>query len=244
VTQPSTQQDFSVSADAVPTGSYLTVLGVSPSPFSDPNSWDSITVGGATGTPFTMSGVKIQFRGAKRHFAWQFKKGPGVRGDVNTFRGTHTNPFTLTVWVWSGGIVNDAGTQIYALDQWNALQQFVSCFQYNDNNLSTATGEPNVNPVDISHPALDYLNIHQVVCEWIGAPEVDQDHSGWVKLEIGLHEFLPVVPSQNVTSTPTHSNTPIVILNRGGGTTGQAIQTHEQDIQNEANNIAKRDSLP
>ena len=214
MTQPS--GGFAVSADTVPVVAPINV-GVSPSPFNDPGSWDSITVGGLGGQGVTLTNVKIQLRQARRHFSWQYKKGPGTRGDVNTYRGTHTNSFQLLIWVWTD-------------TQWAALQSFVACFNYNDNNLSTSTGEPNVNPVDISHPSLDYLNIHQVICEWIEAPEVDQDRSGWAKVTFGLHEFLPVVPSQNVTSTPKGAQSPIVVINRLGGSVGRTLQSEQNAI--------------
>lgn len=226
MTQPA---DFSVSADNTAAPQTLTVLGQTVSPFNDPVSWDSITVGNSQGS-FTLANVKIQLRGAKRHFAWQFKKGPGVRGDVNTFRGTHTNSFTLTIWVWTD-------------TQWDQLQQFVSAFNYNDNALNAATGEPNANPVDISYPPLDYLNIHQVLCEWIESPEIDQDHSGWAKCNFGLHEFLPVVPNQNVTNTPIATQVPIIILNRSGGTTGSAITSQTNAINALANDQANPSAL-
>lgn len=211
---------FSVSADTVPTpqtSQALAVIGNAVSPFNDPASWDSITIGGSGQTPYTLNGVKIQFKGAHRHFSWQNKKGPGTRGDVNTFRGTHTNPFQLIIWVWT-----DA--------QWDALQVFLSAFNYNDNTIDPATGEPNVAPVDMFHPALSFLNISQVYCERIETPEIDQDRTGWVKVVIHLHEFLLPV-AKNVTATPSTSAGSIVVLNRAGGSTGATIATQQQAIQ-------------
>jgi hypothetical protein len=116
------------------------------SPFRFPIIWDSLSLGGGA---FTWSG-RVDFVGAARKFTWDHKNGPGVKGTVDTFRATHTHPFTMRIYVWT-----DA--------QWQLLPGLLSFFSYDGTKLGP-DGLPLVNPVDIYHPALSYLDIHQVLC--------------------------------------------------------------------------------
>lgn len=173
------------------------VSNASVSPFAAPGSWDELVLGGGD---FSWKG-RVDFVGAKRAFSWQHKVPPGVKGDVNTFRGTHCHSFTMRLYVWT-----DA--------QWQMLPDLLSFFQYDGTHLG-ADGTPLAYPCDIYHPALAYLDIHQVLCEEIHAPEVDKEHSGAVWLGFRLHEFLPQVAG-NVTTTPLRPQTPFLVKENAG----------------------------
>ena len=163
------------------------VTSAGASPFRFPAIWDSLSLGGGA---FTWSG-RVDFKAARRVFSWQHKLGPGVKGTVDTFRGTHTHPFEMIVWVWT-----DA--------QWQLLPGLLAFFQ-TDGTKTGPDGLPLANPVEIYHPALASVDITQVTCEWIEAPEVDKDRSGHAIWRFGLHEFIPVVQNTNVTKTPTQT---------------------------------------
>ncbi len=183
------------------------------SPFRFPLIWDSLSLGGGA---FTWSG-KIQFHGAKRSYNWQVKTPPGVQGEVYTYRGLHTHPFRMRIEVWT-----DA--------QWALLPGLLAFFSYD-----ALKPNPNgsANPVDIYHPALAAIDISQVLCVDIVAPEVDQERSGSVWWEFVLREFRPA-PATNVTSTPAATQVPLVVLNATGGSTGQTIATESAAINTEA----------
>lgn len=165
-----------------------------PSPFSFPAIWDSVSFGLGS---FTWSG-KIEFRGARRHFSWQHKKGPGRKGSVSTFRGTHPNAFEMILY-----ITDDS--------QWSLLPGLMQFFQYDETKLGP-DGLPLVIPIDIDHPALQFVGIHQVVCEWIEAPFVRQEREGDAIMRFGLHEYLLALP-QNVTTTPIAVSVPTPFIN-------------------------------
>ncbi len=197
-----------------------------PSPFRFPAIWDSLSLGGGA---FTWSG-RVDFVGARRAFDWQFKKPPGVKGDINTFRGTHCNSFQMRIYVWTEA-------------QWELLPGLLSYFQYDGSKLGP-DGLPLVNAVDIYHPALSYLDITQVICEEIFAPEVDKERSGAVWLAFKLHEYLPAIPTRNVTKTPTGAiaSTPFVPNANAG--VGAQIQTQQQSIENLSSQLGQPGSLP
>lgn len=188
-----------------------------PSPFRFPAIWDSVSFGGGA---FTWSG-KIEFRGAARSYNWQVKEPPGVQGEVYTYRGLRTKPFRMRLEVWT-----DA--------QWQLLPGLLAFFDYDN------AGKPNpngsANPFDIYHPALSALNISQVLCLDVEAPEVDQERTGAVWWTFVLREYRPA-PTVNVTNTPTAVQTPIVVLNAQGGSLGQKITTEDTAVQNEGQNL-------
>lgn len=187
------------------------------SPFRFPAIWDSLSLGGGA---FTWSG-KIQFSGAKRAYNWQVKVPPGVQGEVYTYRGLHTHPFKMRLEVWTD-------------PQWALLPGLLAFFTYD-----ALKPNPNgtANPVDIYHPALAAVDISQVLCLEIEAPEVDQDRTGAAWWTFVLREYRPA-PPQNVTNTPKATQVPIVVLNASGGSLGQTIQQETQGV------AAVGDALP
>lgn len=183
------------------------------SPFIFPVIWDSVSFGGGA---FTWSG-KVQFVGARRSYNWQIKTPPGIQGEVYTYRGLHTYPFRMRLEVWTD-------------QQWQLLPGLLAFFTYD-----ALKPNPNgsANPVDIYHPALSAIDISQVLCLDIEAPEVDQERSGAAWWTFVLREFRPA-PVANVTNTPQATQVPLVVLNANGGTLGQTIATQDAAIHNEA----------
>lgn len=205
------------------TGAPTTTTGIA-SPFKYPVIWDSISLGGGA---FTWNG-RVQFKGAKRSYNWQVKTPPGVQGEVYTYRGLHTHPFRMLIEVWTD-------------DQWQMLPDLLSFFTYD-----ATKPNPNgpANPVDIYHPTLSLVDISQVLCLDIVAPEVDQEHSGAAWIEFVLREYRPAVISTNVTATPAATQVPIVVLNQSGGSLGQKIQTQTQAVEALANDLPTTGTLP
>ena len=156
------------------------------------------------------------------------KTPPGVQGEVYTYRGLHTHPFRMLIEVWTD-------------DQWQMLPDLLSFFTYD-----ATKPNPNgpANPVDIYHPTLSLVDISQVLCLDIVAPEVDQEHSGAAWIEFVLREYRPAVISTNVTATPAATQVPIVVLNRSGGSLGQKIQTQTQAVEALANDLPTTGTLP
>lgn len=183
------------------------------SPFTFPVIWDSVSFGGGA---FTWSG-KVQFIGARRSYNWQIKTPPGIQGEVYTYRGLHTHPFKMRLEVWTE-------------PQWQLLPGLLAFFTYD-----ALKPNPNgsANPVDIYHPALSAIDISQVLCLDVEAPEVDQERSGAAWWTFVLREFRPAPPA-NVTNTPQATQVPLVVLNTTGGTTGATISEQKAAIQSEA----------
>ena len=199
------------------------VTSAGASPFKFPSIWDSFSLGGGA---FAWSG-RIEFRGALRSYNWQVKNPPGIQGEVYTYRGLHTKPFKMRLEVWTD-------------DQWQLLPGLLAFFSYD---ATKPNPNGSANPVDIYHPALSAIDITQVLCIDIVAPEVDQDRTGAAWWEFVLREYRPA-PAVNVTHTPTATQTPIVVLNASGGSTGQQIATQQQAIQNEGVNLGNPGVLP
>lgn len=68
---------------------------------------------------------------------------------------------------------------------------------------ASATGQvpsPGVKPVDIYHPSLALIGIHQVICEGLGAPEKQSDDLMFTAV-VELREYFPPLPI-NTTTTP------------------------------------------
>jgi hypothetical protein len=198
--------------------------GGNPSPFLFPDQWDRVSF--AAGA-FVWEG-KVHFRGAKRAFNWDIKTPKGINGEVYTYRGLHTRPFQMRLECWT-----DA--------QWQKLPTLLSFFNY-DTTIPNAGSF--ANPIDIYHPALSLLHIAQVLCLDIDAPEVDQERGGQAWITFTLREFHPVVLPTNVTSTPTSTQVPLVVLNSAGGSSGAEIASQQQQIQTEGQNLGVSGVLP
>lgn len=159
------------------------IFGDTPSPFIDPKSWDTITVAGVTFT------TKLQIRNAGRAYKWQIKNPAGVDGSIETYRGKLAAKFEIDFYIWTQDLYQ----------QW---LNFSKNFIYK--NAQTITG------IDISHPTLQNVGIHQVICEELGALELVSDNELMWKATVKLREFFPA-PKINVTTTPPGSkNTPKV----------------------------------
>jgi hypothetical protein len=201
-----------------------TITLASDSPFSNPQPWDALVLG--SGPTFTWLGP-VDFRGAKRSFSWQYKYPKGIKGDVNTFRGTHCQSFMMRVHVWSAS-------------QWGQLPQLLSYFNYDGTKLGP-DGTPLANPVNMFHPALALIGITQVICEEIHAFEIDKEHSGRGWQDFKLHEFLPEVSAINATKTPLAA-TPFLVSETAG--VAAAIATQSQETLNLAQQLGTPGSLP
>ena len=202
----------------------FTLLG-GPSPFKFPSIWDSVSFGGGV---YTWSG-KIQFRQARRHFSWQHKSGPGKKGTLDTYRGTHTRAFEMILFVWTE-------------DQWNLLPGLLQFFNYDGSKLGP-DGAPLVDPIDIYHPALSFIDIHQVLCEWIEAPEIRQEREGDAIVKFGLHEYLPPLPV-NVTKTPIGVSVPTAFINNQNEGLSGKIADQQTAIDNLGTQLGEKGSLP
>lgn len=167
-------------------GIFPTLGGFIPSPFDNPQVWDSFTAQGQTWTG------KIKVRRARRAYKWDVKNPAGQEGQNQNYRGREFPPFELVFYFWD-------------TDGWNAWQLFSQNFIY-------FADKTQPKAITVYHPALAAVEITQALVEDVGAPE-EMNEGGEYSAKVTLREFKPIV-SQNVTSTPTLSNTiPEVTLN-------------------------------
>lgn len=148
----------------------------SATPFTDPVSWDTVRISGA---PWF---GKFEIKGAERSYKWDIKDGLGLQGAIETYRGQTPSPFEITFYLWTS-------------EHFREWQIFSLFFRYDG-----ATPGVGVKPVDIFHPALNYIGIYQVICEGIGAPEKISDDLMF-SVSVKLREYFPP-PQINTTVTP------------------------------------------
>jgi hypothetical protein len=203
----------------------LTSISSAASPFKFPILWDSLSLGGGA---FTWRG-KLEIRGAKRWYKWQQKNAPGKKGADQTFRARWPQPFQIRLFVWTH-------------DDWGPLLELLDWFNYDATKLGP-TGT-DVKPIDIYHPQLSIVDISQVVCDWVQAPEVEQERSGWAIATIQLREFAPAVnaPVVSPKSTGKPAATPFLV-DSGAGVQAQ-IQTQSTGILDLSSQLAQPGSLP
>jgi hypothetical protein len=153
-----------------------------PAPWTDPASWDQITVQGVTWYG------KVEVKGAKRSYKLDVKDALGIEGATTSYQGKKPPKFQVIFYLWSDTPTAPGGTS-----QWDAFLSFAQNFVYD------GTKGP-VTPVSIQHPALDFLGINAVLCEDIGAPEKTSDDLMFTST-IELREYFPPI-DQSATQTP------------------------------------------
>jgi hypothetical protein len=158
--------------------------GIIPSPLADPIAWMSATINGQTWGPKNGLGKVVVLRAA-RPYKWQIKDASGQDGATPTYRGKKPPDFTLAFHMWT-----DAQFQFW--------QTFQLAFLYD-------ASKQQVDPVDIYTPQLAMVGISQIHVDELGAPEQQGERLYWIA-EVKVKEFLPPI-AQNVTQTPTGSNT-------------------------------------
>lgn len=150
-------------------------FGGSPSPWAQPNIWDSFF---ASGIPWV---GKVVIRGARRAYKWDVKPVPGLEGFNQTYRGKPHHSFAIDFYIWTDSMYT----------YWATVYQ--KLFQY----IGSAGL---VLPVKVYHPSLTNLGITAVVADGVGAVEKMSDDLMF-KSTVDVHEFYPPV-LVNVTTTP------------------------------------------
>ena len=158
-----------------------------PSPFDNPQNWDSIEVAGVLWGPAATPGAgHIVVRRAKRSYKWEKKIPKGQVGERQTWVGRHFPPFELVFHFWD-------------TNGYNAWQQFSSLFIYADETAPPA--------LSIYHPALNLVGISSVIVVEVGAPEL-MNEGGEYTAVVTLEEFKPVT-AKNITSSPAGASNTI-----------------------------------
>jgi hypothetical protein len=152
-----------------------------PSPISNPNSWDSISISGVLWGANTPYGGKITVQGASRFYKIDQKDAKGQDGSTQTYVGTHPKPFRLIFEMWTS-------------QQWAFWNSLTSPIFY----MSGVLGK--VIPLDIIHPATSILGINRILVDDIGQPEINEQ-TKMIRQVITVREFLPAAPG-NASVTP------------------------------------------
>lgn len=151
-----------------------TNFGDGSSPFSDPRTWDTITIAGQSWYG------KIDVKRAKRKYKWDVKDASGIEGATQTYRGKRPEPFGLKFWIWTD-------------EMWTQWKGFSTAFQY-----SGIKGV--VIPVDVGYPALAAAGISQIVCDDLGILERESEDLMWA-VTVTVREYFPPL-LLNATKTP------------------------------------------
>lgn len=149
------------------------------SPWVDPKSWDTITVGALSWYG------KFEIHRARRLYDWDVKRGPGLEGATQTYRGKKPQAFEIAFYIWTDLM-------------WTNWKAFSLQFQY-----SGIKGL--VIPVDVVHPSLNQIGISQIQCDYLGVLERVGDDGMWT-VPVGIREYFPPLPL-NATTTPAGAAT-------------------------------------
>jgi hypothetical protein len=147
-------------------------------PINNPQSWDTVLIAGV------QSPGICKLEGFDRDNGWQEKKGKGSVGATLTYVQAPPTKGKIIFVLWNAA-------------QFLAWQNFRPLFLYN----SSAT--PDQQAVTISHPALDDVNLSQVVCKKISP--VRHMGKGKYHVVVELIEYRPT-PKQSVVFSTTLAN--------------------------------------
>lgn len=149
-------------------------------PFSDPQSYDVVTIDGLENPGIIAPGG---ITGFKREAEWDVKKGKGTKGGTMTLSQLPPSKGSIKFLLWSK----------FHVDAWDQLYR--QRFRYDPTKKTKQA-------VDIYHPSLQKLDIHSVVTESISL-ETPEGKGLW-SITVDLLEYLPP-PKKTVTSTPSGS---------------------------------------
>ena len=149
-------------------------------PFSDPQSYDVVSIDGLECPGIIAPGGLTGF---KRNTEWDVKKGKGTKGGTATLSQLPPSKGSIKFLLWSK----------FHVDAWDQLYR--QRFKYDPTKKTK-------NAVDIYHPTLAKLDIHSVVTESIG-PEEPEGKGLW-SITVDLLEYMPPA-KKTATSTPTGS---------------------------------------
>lgn len=167
-------------------------------PFSNPQDWDVVSIGGVT------SPGLAKLSGFKRQFGWQQKKGKGARGSTVTLNEYPAAEGKVTFSLWTPE----------HFQQWASYR---ALFKYDPL-------KKKVSAVDIYHPSLADIDITSVVCQNIGA--IEHQGLGLFTIDIDLIEYNPP-PKAAAVSTPDNSKTSTP-TGKPNGTTPDPIADAQQ----------------
>jgi len=164
-----------------------------PSPFDNPQNWDSVTIAGLTWGSNAPGAGRIVVKRAKRSYKWEKKNPKGQVGERQTWVGRSFPPFELHFHFWD-------------TPGFNYWQDYSQVFVYADGTAPPALA--------IYHPSLVLVGISQVIIVDVGAAEL-QNEGGEYIATVTLEEFKPVT-AKNITASPAGaSNTSGAVTTTG-----------------------------
>jgi hypothetical protein len=157
-------------------------------PIANPEWWDVITIGD------TVSPGLCEVGEFTRRHEWDTKKGKGTFGSTITFTGRPPAKGSIKFFLWDNGTLGSGRNHF---EEWDA---FLPLLKYDPTKQS-------VQAVQIFHPSLDAIDVHQAVTESIGNVVNEGGlGSGLYSITVEFLEFFPPPPVSAV-STPTRADT-------------------------------------
>ena len=129
------------------------------SPFTSPEGWDTITIGGI------VSPGKVEVIASPRKSGWDIKKGKG------------TKLATLT-YVEAPPVEGELEFTLWTDEHFHAWRAFSTLFQYDPTKQPDAS-----NAVDVYHPRLAFLGVNAVVFQEIDGPFMQPDFRWLIKVK-------------------------------------------------------------
>ncbi len=144
-------------------------------PIDVPELWDVVFVGGAKSPGL----VKVNTDGLKYNL--DKKKGKGTQKRTVTFTGADGVDVKLKFRFWLS-------------EHFDAWAQYQNLFEYDPS-------KKNDKAIDVTHPKLAFLGVHNFVTERIGPINEEGEGSGLFTVEVDLAEYAPP-PKKSAVSTP------------------------------------------
>ena len=155
-------------------GALNPLIGYSPPQFTaPPNTWDVVKISGQTCPGY------CEISGFERGWGWDVKKGKGAQGQSPTYTNKPECEGEITFFLWTAG-------------HFTAWESFRPLFLYDPTKSTT------LQAVSISHPSLEDIGIHRVVCQKISP--IRHVGEGLFTCVVKLLEFSPPPPTSAVAS--------------------------------------------
>jgi hypothetical protein len=198
------------------------------SPWSQPNSWDTIQIGSVSWFG------KFEIKSAARKYRWNVADGWGFAGAFEQFQAQPPARFTITFYLWADS-------------QYSTYIALVQALTYSPTHLppnnatATSTGS-SVSALSVTHPQLQNNGITQAIVESIGSLEKQSDDLLF-SFQVDFIEFVPQQPFPPQTPDTTAApNDPLINpVNQDLLVQGKELQ---QQISSTVANMGQPSAMP